>query len=518
MLTYSEGRFIFKDASFSDLAMLDRKIWRPIDVVDFATTDIRAAVQFRKRADFKAEKIFNRAFVKRYSLSETPLPDFLDDHQISGVCHILSRSRSYLAHAPGAGKTLQALTAACFTGGRALFIVPPSLVENWHRELLKWLPKFYTGSELISISRCTADEPDFEGCDVLLVSDSMLTRPHVLKDLKAFGPEFIAIDEASRFKEAESNRTRALFGGVYRHKGKEYKSSGLVYDAKHVVLLDGSPMPNRAMELWAPTYAMSPESIDFMDQVKFGFKFCGARMNDRGNWEYKGTNNYVDLKARLTKTFMHTVLESDLDHPERLRKMIFLPEMKTKTARKLTEWGEQFIKRINFKDLTDADSQGEMATLRKELGLAKAKRIAEYTRERLEKGEQVLLFLWHREVADLMLTKYLYDWNPGFVIGGVSAGSREHDIKRFKDGKTQLLIGNILAMGRGHNIQEGDRAIFGEYSWSDETNKQCEKRLSRMGSTKLTVPCDYLVVANTFDEYMLSNIFRKERDVKRVIG
>jgi hypothetical protein len=67
-------------------------------------------------------------------------------------------------------------------------------------------------------------------------------------------------------------------------------------------------------------------------------------------------------------------------------------------------------------------------------------------------------------------------------------------------------------------LQAADRVIFGEFSWTDETNKQAEKRASRRGSTKSVVRCDYIVAPGTLDEPVLTSVFRKAANVKRVIG
>ncbi len=104
------------------------------------------------------------------------------------------------------------------------------------------------------------------------------------------------------------------------------------------------------------------------------------------------------------------------------------------------------------------------------------------------------------------------------VIGGTSATEREKIFANFQAGTRKLIIGNIQAMGRGHNLQRADRVIFGEFSWTDELNKQCEKRASRRGSEKDFVRCEYIVCPGSIDEKVLSSVFTKEKRVKRVIG
>ena len=323
--------------------------------------------------------------------------------------------------------------------------------------------------------------------------------------------KFVAVDEASRFKEDSSQRTIALFGGRLQDGTH---SPGLVYDSIHSVLLDGSPMPNRPMELWAPTIAMNPEAIDFMSKQDFGFRYCGAQINERGVWEFKHSSNEIELKNKIQKDFMHVVSEEKLSHPERRRKMIFMTKSASPEVR---DWGQKYIDGFGF-EISESSSQGDLASLRHKIGEEKIDFIVEYTLDRLKKNEQILLFIWHRKVGFEILKQLSKSTRARLIMGDTQSKIRESVIEKFQNKEVDVIIGNILAMGRGHNLQAADRCIFGEFSWTDETNKQAEKRASRKGSEKLIVPCDYIVLPNSIDEVVLTLVFRKELTIKKVIG
>jgi SNF2 family DNA or RNA helicase len=342
----------------------------------------------------------------------------------------------------------------------------------------------------------------------------MLTKDWVYDALQAMRPKLIAVDEASRFKEPTSERTIALFGG----KTESRTYYGLVQNARHAVLLDGSPMPNRPMELWAPVTAMSPESIGFMDQHEFGVEYCGGRFIADGyklDWDYRGATNQDKLKWRLQESFMHVVNENQLGHPERKRTMVFMNDVR---PREMKTWEQSNLRQFNLKDLDEDMSQGDIAKHRQDLGLLKVPWVVSYVKDRYEnKNESLLIFAWHREVCR-QLAHELRSYRPGVVMGGTQAGERERIFDDFQAGRRRLIIGNIGAMGRGHNLQRAKRVVFAEYSWTDELNKQCEKRASRKGATNDVVRCDYIVVANSMDEIILNSVFTKAKNVKRVIG
>jgi SWI/SNF-related matrix-associated actin-dependent regulator 1 of chromatin subfamily A len=481
----------------------------------YLTTNIVAAARYRERADKLCNKVFLRAFNTDYAPPNLPRLPFLDPLQREGVLWILSRKRSYLAHAPGAGKTVQAIVAAFLSGAtKTLFIVPPSLIENWRREITKFYKLLKEPEPEVGVVTGSNDMWSVNwDATIILCPDSMLSAPWVYKELRTYTQHFIALDEASRLKEPTSERSRIFYGGQV--DGEIH--FGLYQRAKHVVFLDGSPMPNRPMELWAPVYALDPEAIDGMSQSDFGFRFCGAHMNERGSYMFTGASHELELREKLRMRLMHVVTEDKLNHPERLRSMVFLNQ-DVRTSQMKT-WERLHLTNFSMKDLDEDASQGDMARYRQELGMRKVPLIAQYVSERMaDGGEGVLLFVWHREVAEALAEK-LKKFKPGLVIGGVKADVRENVFGQFQNGKLRLIIGNIGAMGRGHNLQMADRVVFGEFSWTDELNKQCEKRASRRGRAENNnVKCDYLVAPQSIDEPVLSALFTKERRVKKIIG
>lgn len=478
------------------------------------TIEIREAVRFRAYADKQAEKVLKRLLIRMYKLPLLPPLDFLDKHQQEGLRWILSRSRSYLAHAPGAGKTAQAICASIFSrrpNRQTLFIVPPSLTLNWERELRKF-SSLATGAFRPSTSiipETSKAQEMFWGAFYLICPDSMLAKPWVLDELESRRFNVIAVDEASRFKEATSQRTIALFGGKLS-TGR--MARGLAHRARHTILLDGSPMPNRPIELWAPLYGMAPETIDFMHHQDFGLRYGGATMDDRGRWEFKFSSNEKELHARLTKSFMHIVGEDELSHPERRRSIVFLNKDVRSPEHK--EWERYKLPHFNLSDIDEDASQGQLATFRRELGLRKVPLAIKYIQNK-PPNESILIFAWHREVCEAIRNSL---YGSALVIGGTPADERERAFKKFQAGSLKYIVGNISAMGRGHNLQKADRVIFVESSWTDENNKQCEKRASRRGSTKKFVRCEYLVAPDSMDELILRAVFKKAAMIKKVIG
>lgn len=522
-LKFQYGKFFLENVSSEKLrAKLSRDAyWTKIGHDFFTTTSLKAAAAFRSVSDSRTEKIFKRAFQEHYGPDKLPpltrFRNFLDPHQIDGVTWVLGRKRSYLAHAPGAGKTAQAIIAACLAHGpgQTLFIVPPSLTLNWEREILKFT-RWMNVWPSVGIVRTSREQDQLRvawGADFVIVPDSMMLKPWVYGRLMGTRWKFIAVDEASRFKECDTARSLAFYGGS--DYGREFP--GIFKDARHVVFLDGSPMPNRPIELWAPTYALHPEAIDCMSRDDFGYRYCGATPNEYGQWEYKYSSHEDELKQKLQKDFMHVVTEGELSHPERRRSMMFMDEDVRSTEQK--SWEKRNLSGISFSDIDEDMSNGKLAAFRRLLGVKKVPWVSHYVQNRMWSGknESILLFAWHRDVIDGLESMLIHE-KPGVIKGGVPASTRDRLFQEFQAGKRKLLILQIAAAGRGINLQRADRAVFAEWSWSDEQNKQCEKRTSRRGNSKLFVRCDYIVCPGSMDEPILSSVFTKQKRVKEVIG
>lgn len=397
--------------------------------------------------------------------------------------------------------------------GQNLIIIPPSLVANWEREIEKF--RRLLGLKVsVAVVPLTKSQSEMNwSAEIILCPDSRLAFDWVIGRLNKMSFKTIGVDEASRFKEFESQRAVAFYGGQY----KTYSYPGIFRRARHTVFLDGSPMPNRPMELWAPLYALVPESIDHMSRHEFGVHFCGAKKNYRGDWEYRGSANEAELRERMQRNFMHVVHERDLSHPERRRSLVFTNNDVRSPEHKA--WERRHLGSLNLSDLKENIEQGDIARFRRELGLRKVPWTVEYISERLKnKSESILVFAWHREVCEA-LAEGLKVFKPGLVMGGTKDGDKEKYFREFQTGERRIIVGNILVMGRGHNLPRADRAVFCEPSWSDESNKQCEKRASRRGRDATSiVRCDYVVALGSMDEPIINSLFTKESRVKKVMG
>jgi SWI/SNF-related matrix-associated actin-dependent regulator 1 of chromatin subfamily A len=510
-LTFEQNQFVIRDTSQSNV-----KNWiKNYADNSYRTTDISEAVRFREYADSKALNIFNKLMLKKMPL---PLHGLLIPNDVElypfqkdlGVPFILKHNRSYIAHEPGLGKSAQFITAVNSRDTTADIIVPSFLKITWARQITKFSYRDFPEIEIVKDS--DHKEKTNWGAQYLICSDAMLLRDWVRKGLTERNARMKGIDEGHRFKNHESSRTVALYGGTT----KDFKSKGLVHNADHVCVMSGTPMLKRPIELWTTLFSLAPELIDFMSMKDFGFKYCGPWQDDRGHWHFSGASNVKELASKLPK-FMQRLKKKDVlkDLPEKVREVIYIDQ--DTRARDVIEFDRGLVKKFKGTNKKMPDSLGEYAMLRHLTGRAKIKWSAQFVSQYLfnDLSESIILYAWHRDVVE-ELARILSPFKPEIIMGKVSDSERTRIEDEFQGGKKRLIIGNISAMNLGLTLTKATRVIFCEYDWVFENNKQAEDRANRIGSD-WSVFCQYLVLANSFDELMLVSNLEGNDNVENII-
>lgn len=411
---------------------------------------------------------------------------------------------------PGLGKTVCAALYQNVLKKPLIFIAPPFLTRNTEDEFNKWSTHSLPIHRFDHIkSRHAPFEPA-----VWIVPDSMLTDPDTVAELMIYALNYkpnLIVDEAHRFKTLTAFRSQALY-------------YDLIPWSNRVILMSGTPMPNRPIELYAPISQLRPALINHQSQHSFGVKYCEAHYNGY-EWKYDGAKNLGDLKKRIRPAFMLRLTKDKVlkDLPEKSEKVVNLP---FKLPKKLESLGKQLegqpvndlIENI-IKLKTDRKVEDELpiATYRRQIGLLKARHAVEYIAGTLsESGESVLVFAHHRDVIS-QLEKSLKKFKPLVIQGSTPNAERHQIVNIFQtDPERKLFIGNILASGVGITLTKATKVIFVEYSWVPGENDQAADRAHRIGQ-KDHVIVEYLLVKDSLDEQVWATIKKKRKAIKELL-
>jgi SWI/SNF-related matrix-associated actin-dependent regulator 1 of chromatin subfamily A len=288
------------------------------------------------------------------------------------------------------------------------------------------------------------------------------------------------VDEAHRFKEETSQRTKALYSLIAPHFHR-------------VVLMSGTPMPNRPMELFVPLKHLAPESIDFMDRFEYGRKYC-AGFKSRWGWDFSGASNMGKLAEKIKSKFLLRIKKSDVltELPEKIREVVFLGDapaqvekLESPLRKMLTETMQStLITEDAVKELLkirDAENL-HVSTYRRGLGLLMLSDMVPFIENSIEGGARPLVFISHQEVATKLAEK-LREHNPIVITGATAPAKRQTLIDNFNDKASphRVAILNIQAGGVGFDITSSTHVILAEPSWVPAENAQASDRAHRIG-------------------------------------
>lgn len=454
------------------------------------------AARLRQYADENARKEINRILLVHKPWSgriefKSELTPY--DFQLEGVKFALERNKSYIAFDPGLGKTAVAAIVSCtLKYDSCVYICPPFLMKTVEYEFLNWGAK-----------------------TPFIVSDTMIHKPEIRKQIMQIGiksPSLLFVDEAHRFNNPTSRRSKMLFG--YQPSIGD-SIEGITSWFSKIVLLSGTPMPNRPIELFPILNACAPETIEFMNRFEYGRYYCAGFRTEYG-WDFSGASRMQELAAKVKGEFMLRKRKKEVlkELPEKTEGLVLIGDDLPRTI--------DTLDRSILRDFSPTDLMGfiapndHIATYRKELGKLKvAKSCALIKDLLLNSNESILIFAIHKEVV-AKLVKGLSAFDPLVVTGDVPTQKRAAIVKEFQTNKKRrLFIGNIDACGIGFTLTKATRVDFVEFSWVPSVNEQASDRAHRIGQTS-NVLVQYHVFKNSIDRVVIETILRKRKVTKHI--
>lgn len=427
---------------------------------------------------------------------------FLYQHRFGGC----------LADDMGLGKTVQtiALLGALREGlvpgadeneavGPHLIVVPPSLLWNWHAEILRFYPDFkvleYTGSQRVL---------DLDGIEVVLTTydtariDLDLLQEHLF--------HVVVFDEAQLVKNTATRRSKA----VQQLRGR-FK-----------MCLTGTPLENHIGEYFAILELALPGLFD--GEEKAGGRTMTKEDEDR---LLARTRPFV---LRRTKAEILTELPAKTESEMYLDMSALQKELYTRTV------GEVQDKVLDAYSTNTRSQAGIVAlsalTRLRQICVSPALLDPETTElspklsfvmlkldELMEEGHAALVFSQYTKVLDL-IEKHLQEEGVAYVRldGSTSTAHRKQRVAEFQDenGPPVFLV-SLKAGGVGLNLTRASYVFHVDPWWNPAVEAQATDRTHRIGQTK-SVFVVRPVMRHTVEEKLMELKKRKLELYERVVG
>lgn len=444
---------------------------------------------------------------------DVPADKELSPFQIAGVDYALGRANTLIGDQPGLGKTMQAIALANeMQAERVLVICPANIRIQWMERIRDWSTMRYPYTVYPILHGRHGVHPTAAWT---IVSYDLARKEPIWKALASSHYDLIVVDEVHYLKTIDAQRTQAIFGG-----GKDKPAEPLAHCADRILALSGTPLPNRPREAYTVARGLDWSSIDWMSEEKFTHRFNPSiTMSDGDNvWVDERSGRHAELQARMRGNFMVRRMKRDV-LPQLKLPLLDIVHVEDTGPVKQALHAESMLD-IDPENLegVDAKTMGDIATVRRLMGLAIAPQAADYAAMILEGGEpKLVVFAWHTQVLDL-LEKKLERYNPLRIDGSTSPTKRHAIVEQFKLPGRRLLMGNLLAMGVGTDgLQEAcQRGIAAEADWTPANNEQAIDRLDRMGQQG-QVQFDFLVAQGSFSEKVLGTSLRKKQTTHKAL-
>lgn len=411
-----------------------------------------------------------------------------------------------LADEQGTGKTVQACGVINYmkmAPHRILVVCPASLRINWTRELDKWLVEAAPAKAI------------FNGRDSkvhfgpLVISYDLTLNQHWAYFLMSQPWDMIVFDEAQKLKNVEAKRTLACLNQI-------------APAAKNILLLSGTPIPNRAHEFYSYLSALAPDVIGDMTMPYFNNRYTKGHYTPYG-WQITGGRNHQELSNRLRGTgwmIRRNKREVLPQLPPERHMMVVFPQS-AKTAKVVKK--EQDNCSFTAQEILEAGQPlgyGAVPELRHEMGLEKVPDCLKWVLNQLEGGtDKIVLFGYHQDVLEQVFAG-LKKYDPVMVYGPTTPLRRQAAVDRFQtDPGCRVILGGWEPLGTGWTLTAADTVAFIEASFVPGDNDQCKDRLIRYDEVFIHafISVYYLVVEGSVDATVLARAAGKAHDTSKVV-
>lgn len=403
-----------------------------------------------------------------------------------------------MADEQGLGKTAQILwyIRKYLKPSPIVVICPAHAKEIWRREAAKHVN---IRAEILSSEKPPRRQPSSRNRLFVINYDILIYWLDWLLKLK---PLLVVADEAHYLKSLDALRTKAWIR--------------LCRDAKHVIIVTGTPIINDHADLFPALHVLDPKRYPSL--MSFSMKFCKPYLY-RGRWQHKGAKNHEKLNRILRKRYMIRRLKKDVleDLPDKIISVVPI-QLSTKQRKEYNEAERDLVKWL-YKTSPQAAKRARrnerlakfhyLSKLAVELTIAARKRWLEDFHE--ESDGKIIVFGWHKSVL-----KDLHATFPNSVLitGDTSIKKRHQRTDKFnRDKKTRDLFGNLQAAGTAWSCTSSSTIAFFETGWTAADHNQAIDRLHGIGRgiKGQKVLIYWMVAEGTIEEDKCKILQKKQR-------
>ena len=421
---------------------------------------------------------------------------------------------SVIADDMGLGKTLQVIATlqklkedGDLDRGKALVVVPTSLLTNWQKEIARFAPSLSV-AVFHGIRRELAQHAAENRPDVLLTTYGVARSEAAA--LKTLSWRVVVVDEAQNIKNPATAQTKAV----------------KAIPATAFIAMSGTPVENRLSEYWSIMDFANRGFLGKLPQFTREYTIPIQTHHDQ---------QAVQRFKRVTAPFLLRRLKSDRsiisDLPDKIEQDQYCALSKAQSA--LYESVVQEGLRVISGESDTFKRQGLVLQM-----ILALKQICNHPAHYLKQGQadaalsgktgrflelvedihashgKVLVFTQFREMGELLRgwLRDRYGRDPLFLHGGLTRAKRDAMVERFQNDRTErVFLLSLKAGGTGLNLTAASSVIHYDLWWNPAVEAQATDRAYRIGQRQ-NVQVHRLITRATFEE-RINDMIRAKREL-----
>lgn len=408
----------------------------------------------------------------------------------------------------GTGKTLLSITLSEYNNFSKVFVITPnSLKFNYFYEVEK-----FTNSKA-HIINWKKNKYSFEESKYIIINYDFFRNNNSVKKFEKLNLgkiECLILDECHRIKNPKSN--------IYKNFKAIFTDDIFVNETPCKIFMSGTPMNNRAYELYTVMNQISP--IDFPNKQTFYSEYCGMTYDPSQFGGYNFDSNATNFEGLYHKIspYVFRVRKMDVlkDLPSKTYERIIL-ELTTSEEKEYNNILDGIIDELNNKE-TVSNPMTIMLRLRQYLSILKVnnKDLIEFIDMVLEMGEKIVIMDYFKEGIEILHEKYK-DISV-LHYGDVSVEDRSEMVKQFqdKDSNIKMFLSTIQTGKEGLTLTSSSKIMVLTQPYTVSENEQVVDRVHRISQTE-KVNVYYPLFNNTIDFKVFNLVEDKKKEIVKVL-
>lgn len=408
----------------------------------------------------------------------------------------------------GTGKSIISIALSEYNNFNKVFVITPnSLKFNYFYEVEK-----FTNSKAHIINwkknKYTLEESKY----IIINYDFFRNNNSVKKfeNLNLGKIDCLILDECHRIKNPKSN--------IYKNFKAIFTDDIFVNETPCKIFMSGTPMNNRAYELYTVMNQISP--IDFPNKQIFYSEYCGMTYDPSqfGGYNFdSNTTNFEGLYHKISP-YVFRVRKMDVlkDLPSKTYERIIL-ELTTSEEKEYNNILDGVIDELSNKE-TVTNPMTIMLRLRQYLSILKVnnKDLIEFIDMLLEMGEKIVIMDYFKEGIEILHEKYK-DISV-LHYGDVSVEDRSKMVKQFqdKDSNIKMFLSTVQTGKEGLTLTSSSKIMILTQPYTVSENEQVVDRVHRISQTE-KVNVYYPLFNNTIDFKVFNLVEDKKKEIVKVL-